>query len=133
MWPSQNIWTLCTLLPGIFAILGFVQTKETNNFIFKHILNFHDTLFCKVLNASRSGVSAVAYSKWPFDYLSFTLLPHFYFILFAKINKIDQQFHDTLYFCKVLNAISEVEFLLLHIVGMQKSKYTTGWILNHPR
>ena len=35
---------------------------------------------------------------------------------------------DTLYFCKVLNAISEVEFLLLHIVGMQKSKYTTGYL-----
>ena len=77
-----------------------------------------------------SGVSAVAYSKWPFDYLSNV---SFLFNFFAKINKIDQQFHDTLYFCKVLNAISEVEFLLLHIVGMQKSKYTTGWILNHPR
>ena len=48
--------------------------------------------------------------------------------LFAKISKIEQQFHDTLYFCKVLNAISEVEFLLLHIVGMQKSKYTTGYL-----
>ena len=77
--------------------------------------------------------SAVAYSKWPFHYLSFTLLPHFYYIFFyviflQKQNKIDQQFHDTLYFCKVLNAISEVEFLLLHIVGMQKSKYTTGYL-----
>ena len=47
---------------------------------------------------------------------------------FFSANKIDQQFHDTLYFCKVLNAISEVEFLLLHIVGMQKSKYTTGYL-----
>ena len=56
------------------------------------------------------------------------LIASFLFYFFEKINKIDQQFHDTLYFCKILNAISEVEFLLLHIVGMQKSKYTTGYL-----
>ena len=43
--PSQNIWTLCTLLAGIFAILVFLQTKKENNFIFRHILNFYDTLY----------------------------------------------------------------------------------------
>ena len=56
------------------------------------------------------------------------IIASFLFYFFAKINKTDQQFHDTLYFCKLLNAISEVEFLLLHIVGMQKSKYTTGYL-----
>ena len=61
-------------------------------------------------------------------YLIASFLFIYFFFFFAKKHKIEQQFHDTLYFCKVLNAISEVEFLLLHIVGMQKSKYTTGYL-----
>ena len=86
------------------------RTKKTNNFMTLYILQSTQCQQCCCI--------------WPFHYLSFTLLPFF----FAKISKIEQQFHDTLYFCKVLNAISEVEFLLLHIVGMQKSKYTTGYL-----
>ena len=90
---------------------------------------FHDTLYFArysmpaVLLHIVNGLFIIYHLPYC---LIFTLF--FYVIFLQKQNKIDQQFHDTLYFCKVLNAISEVEFLLLHIVGMQKSKYTTGYL-----
>ena len=116
---------LCNLLPGISAILLFVQTKEENNFKFEHILNFHDTLYF-VRYSMPAEVEFLLLHKVN-GFLIIYRLPYC-LTFFNSANKIDQQFHDTLYFCKVLNAISEVEFLLLHIVGMQKSKYTTGYL-----
>jgi hypothetical protein len=55
---------------------GFCANKREKKNNFKHILNFHDTLYFCILQGAQCQ------QKWSFccclfNYLSFTLLPHF--------------------------------------------------------